>query len=679
MDRRRFLKWGSFLTVSIATGGIAGCGGDDDDHGSNGGPQPEPPPNAGANFRFLHGVASGDPRADSVVLWTRIDGDNGGQPVPVRIQVSAQADFAALLVDNTVQALPDWDYTVRNKVMGLAAGTTYYYRFLLGDRASPTGRTRTAPLPGTPVASLRFAFLSCQDWGINHWAGMEELAAQELDFIVHTGDYIYETVSGGTNPVGLVEPQHPALVLPDGEAQADGAIHAVSLADYRYLYRTYRSDPRLQALHASAPMIAIWDDHEFSNDCWQDRETYEPSDDQTPNTARRRFANQAWFEFMPADVTLDANDPSFQNIRIYRDFTFGDLATLVLTDERLYRADHVLPETGTDSAIGSRFLVRQAELADAEARKIAAAGGALTPVSMLGDAQRAWWQDRMGSATTTWKLWGNQVSLLRMQLDGLQAFSELVARLVVTIYPSLSSVRDQISAALVTDLGTARNNGSYPNVSYDALKAVLSQAGVDVSRFDAVIKPQLDSRLPNASLLERYIANADQWDGYDAERRALMAFLRDYGIRNVVALTGDIHSFFAGVVMDDYDGATPTPVMVDLVTAGLSSNSFQNAFKQVVDSDPRFADAKALVYEEVNGVLMNTLNRTLERFNPWLAHTDTSVQGYSVVTLTPERLSCTFHVMKELEGGNTPAQPATARTVTVEVPAGAAAVNVIDG
>ncbi|MGY8524616.1 alkaline phosphatase D family protein [Paracidovorax citrulli] len=676
MDRRSFLKWGSFLTVSVATGGIAGCGGDDDDDG-NGAPQPEPPPAAGENFSFLHGVASGDPRADSVVLWTRIDGDNGRQPVPVRIQVSALQDFSTLLVDNTVQALPDWDYTVRNKVMGLAAGTTYYYRFLIGDRASPTGRTRTAPLPGTPLASLRFAFVSCQDWSINHWAGMEELAAQELDFIVHTGDYIYETVSGSSNPVGLVESRHPALVLPNGETQANGAIHAVSLADYRYLYRTYRSDARLQALHASAPMIAIWDDHEFSNDCWQDRETYEPADDQTPNTARRRFASQAWFEFMPADVALDVNNPSFQNIRIYRDFTFGDLATLVVTDERLYRADHVLPETGSGSALGSRFLVRQGELAEAEAQKIAAAGNALTPVSMLGDEQRAWWQDRMGSATTAWKLWGNQVSLLRMQVDGTQAISELISRLVVTIYPNLAPVRDQMTAALVTDLTTARNNGSYPNVSYDALKQVLSQAGVDVSRFDTVIKPQLDNRLPPASLLDRYIINADQWDGYNAERRAMMAFLKEYGIGNVVALTGDIHAFFAGVVMDDFDGPTPTPVMVDLVTAGVSSNSFQSAFKQIVDSDPRFAELKALVYEELNGVLMNTLNSTLRRYNAWLSHVDTSVQGYSVVTLTPERLSCTFHVMKALMDGNAPPLPATERTVTVEVPAGMATVSTV--
>ena len=103
-------------------------------------------------------------------------------------------------------------------------------------------------------------------------------------------------------------------------------------------------------------MIAIWDDHEFSDDCWQDRQEYSATDDSTPQTARRRSASQAWFENMPADVQLDLNNPSFQNIQIYRSFVFGDLATLVMTDERLYRSDHIIPETQTGSEIGVPLL-----------------------------------------------------------------------------------------------------------------------------------------------------------------------------------------------------------------------------------------------------------------------------------------------------------------------------------
>jgi alkaline phosphatase D len=672
MDRRRFLKWGSFVTVSVATTGLAACGGDDDAPA----PAPDPAPPAIDRFSFVHGVASGDPKADSVVLWTRVDGDNGGQPVTVTLQVSAQPDFGTLLVNDTLTALPEWDYTLRNKVTGLAPATTYYYRFTVGGKTSPVGRTRTAPAPGTPLSQLRFAFVSCQDWSVNHWAGMEELAAQDLDFIVHLGDYIYETV-GADFQSGKVEGRHARLKLPDGTARADGASYATTVDDYRYLYKSYRSDPRLQALHARFPIIAIWDDHEFSDDCWQDRQTYDPGDDVAPRTARRRGATQAWFEFMPADVSLDLANPSFQNIRLYRAFTFGDLATLVMTDQRLYRADHVLPEQAAGSEIGSRYFVPKATLATVEDQKMAAAGNALTPVSILGDAQRAWWQDRMGSANTTWKLWGNEVSLLRMQIDGTQAIATLIAAALVQANGALAPLQGAMTAALGSDLDAAKAGNSYPVMSYTALKAVLAPAGIDGATFDALFKPALDAQLPPAALLGQFILNADQWDGFNAERKNLMAFLKTHGIGNVVALTGDIHAFFAGPVMDDYDAATPVPVMVDLVTAGLSSNSFHSYFRSVVDSDPTFAAAKPLIYANQGGVVVNTFNDTLKAFNPWLRHADTDAQGYAVVTLTQDKLRCTFNKLKPLADGAAPALPATASSRTVEVLAGSTAVNVL--
>ena len=127
-----------------------------------------------------------------------------------------------------------------------------------------------------------------------------------------------------------------------------------------------------------------------------------------------------------------------------------------------------------------------------------------------------------------------------------------------------------------------------------------------------------------------------------------MAFVRDTGIRNLVALTGDIHAFFAGPVMDDYDAAMPKPIMVDLVTAGISSNSFFSYFKNVVDNDPAFAQlAKPLIYSEKNGALTNTFNATLKQFNGgWLRHVDTDAQGFAVVTLTPAELRCVFSKLR---------------------------------
>ncbi|MDT6960214.1 alkaline phosphatase D family protein [Cupriavidus sp. SZY C1] len=676
MDRRQFLKWGSFVTVTVATTGLAGCGGDDPTTPPTT-PATPPATDPGNTFTFQQGVASGDPRPDSVMLWTRVTGGNGSQPVNVQLQVSTQADFGTMVVNSTLSALPDWDYTIRNKVTGLAAGTTYYYRFVAGSQTSPVGRTRTAPAAGTPLSQLRFAFITCQDWSVNHWAGMEELLGQDLDFVVHMGDYIYETV-GAAFQTGKVEGRHARLTLPNGTASADGT-YATTIDDYRYLYKAYRSDPRLQALHARFPVIGIWDDHEFSDDCWQDHQTYTASDDLDPRTARRRAASQAWFEFMPADVSFDRADPSFRNIQIYRAFTFGNLATLVMTDERLYRADHVIPEQAAGSSIGSRYFVPKATLAGLEASKVTAAGGALTPVSILGDTQRAWWQQQMAGAATTWKLWGNEVSLLRMQIDGTQAIAALLAAGLVKANGALAPLQPAMTAALVTDLTTAKGDGTYPTPAYAALKALLqANAGIPGATFDAAIQPVLNAALPSVALLDKYILNADQWDGYNAERKALMAFLKSQNIANVVALTGDIHAFFAGPVMDDYDSATPVPVMVDLVTAGLSSNSFQSYFRSVVDSDPAFQAAAPLIYTtDGAGTVTNTFNTTLTTFNPWLKYVNTDAQGYAVVTLTATKLSCSFHKLKPLVDGAAPAQPATESVKVVEVAAGVPAVTVV--
>ena len=671
MDRRHFLKLGGFLTVSVAAGGLAACGG--------GGGGDDQPPDTGnpENFNFVHGVASGDPRPDSVIVWTRVEGSNGKRPVVVRLQVSTQADFPpqSLLVNQPLMARPEWDYTIRNKVTGLTAGRRYYYRFLLGNRASTVGRTRTAAPAGTALAQLRFAFVSCQDWNANHWAGMEELAQQDLDFIVHVGDYVYEAVPGGSR-AGNVEDRHTALKLPNGTVLPDGSVYATTLDDYRYLYRSYRNDSRLQALHAAAPMIAIWDDHEFSDNCWQDRQTYAANDDLTPRTARRRAANQAWFEYMPADVSFDPGNPSFQDIQIYRSFTFGNLATLMMTDERLYRADHVITEESVGGSVGSRYLVAADKLASAEAAKISAAGGALTPVSMLGDTQRAWWQDRVGGANTTWKLWGNELAMLRMQVDVTQAVSTLIARALVSSNGALASVENALATALAGDLAAARTAGTYAGLAYTALRNVLSQAGINAATFDANVRPFIESRLPPVSLLGKMILNADQWDGFNAERKNLMAFLKTHNVRNVVALSGDIHAFFGGQVMDDYDAASPAPVMVDLVTAGLSSNTLLSSVRKLVDNDQAFAALRDLIYSNVGGTVTDTLDSTLRTFNPWLRHVNTNAEGYAIVTLTPDKLSCTFHVMQRLSGGTAPS-PATASTRVLEVAANTADVSVV--
>ncbi|RQO56965.1 hypothetical protein DBR47_16860 [Paucibacter sp. KBW04] len=573
MDRRQFLRHsvlqaGALITASSVLTGLSGCGGGGadgetilplpDTFPGSSTPLPDTPAATGA-FKFPQSIASGDPKPDGALLWARIvpaaADDIATSATAANFKVKLRitsADNSASLGGNTamsgtldaevdVPVYAFYDNTLRHRISGLKPATVYYYQFTAGDSRSKLGRFKTAPAADADIDTLKFAYMTCQDWSVNHWAGMTALAQENLDFIVHLGDYIYEAV-GASYQAGGVEAAHTALTLPDGGALDGGGKFANTLNDYRYLYKRYRSDPRLQALHERFAFVAIWDDHEFSDDCWQDRETYDngtynatTGGDNTAQPNRRRGASQAWFEFMPADVSFTL-DPGLgiSNIRIYRDLKFGRLMHLVMTDERLYRADHLIPEAAPSpltgqplGSIGARYMVPESSLADVEAQKIAGATAKGLPdpytlVSVLGTSQRQWWMDTMKGSTALWKIWGNETSLLKMSVDG--------------------------------------------------------------------------AKLPTApaAFKTRFILNADQWDGYDAERKLLMKHLASNKISNVVAVTGDIHAFFAGVVMDDYKAATPTPVMVDLVTAGISSNSFYSYF-QGAASQPAFAPVQPLV------------------------------------------------------------------------------------
>ncbi|MES2161650.1 MAG: alkaline phosphatase D family protein [Pseudomonadota bacterium] len=690
MDRRQFLKYGSFITVSVASGaGLVACG------GSSSAPADGATdlPLASGAWKFPQSVASGDPHSDSIMLWTRAvpASADGVAPAPsasdsaIRLVMTAVDNGAALggssalsgatVVDIKLPLQSQYDNTVRHKVTGLNPNTVYYYQFVAGDTRSNVGRCKTAPAADADVSQLQFAYMTCQDWSVNHWGAMTSIAGENLDFIVHLGDYIYETV-GEDFQLGAVESRHDALKLPDGafKSGTSGAKYATTLADYRYLYKKYRTDTRLQALHERFAFIAIWDDHEFSDDAWGDAQTYDGTfnadGSDLHQTGRRRNANQAWFEYMPADVNLDTATTSFQNIKIYRDFQFGKLMQLVMTDERLYRADHVIPESSINPAtglplgrIGSRYLVQQDVFNTVEAQKMAGSTAIglepLATVTMLGTTQRQWWMDKMKAATSTWKLWGNEVSLLRMGLNGVDAIATLLAlNAVPTIAASIGStavatggnfplaaaivaavtagasaavaqqgggaiaqagsaggtLETQVAAGVKAGLTVAQATiaaAAYSRVylvangATAATPALMAGAGAQTIAF-GYIKPdiqakKIDSPFVAASgkkatlapFFARFLLNCDQWDGYNSERKALMGHLKTNSISNVVAITGDIHAFFAGTVSDDFDATGGgTPVMVDLVSAGISSDSF---FSYLRDAAAALGDIAALV------------------------------------------------------------------------------------
>ena len=378
MNRRDLLKNMGFLTSSVAVFGLTGCIGDNDNAEPALTGDPLSRPGTTGSHKFPQGVVSADPKPDSIILWTRallaaaddVAQVNAGADIAVTLEVSDSTAFAAAKTSVTnLSAKAVNDNSIRHKLTGLNPLTTYYYRFKAGTGISRIGRFKTAPAEGADVAELNFSFVSCQDWSVNHWAGMSALAKQDLDFLVHLGDYIYEAAGDSYQAEG-VEGAHDKLMIPSNTLKPGSttARVATTLEDYRYLYKKYRTDLRLQELHARCAIIAIWDDHEFSDDCWQNNETYgngsitmvngvlPVSNEQlgapsaagadTRQTERRRAANRAWFEFMPADIPdLDESVASnFATVKIYRDLKFGKLAHFVMTDERLYRADHVIPE-----------------------------------------------------------------------------------------------------------------------------------------------------------------------------------------------------------------------------------------------------------------------------------------------------------------------------------------------
>src|SRR5918999_2436700 len=259
---------------------------------------------------FAEGVASGDPAADSVLLWTRYSAGGVKPSVPLTVQVAEDSEFQRILATAQTRALAAADHTCRVLVGGLRPGSTYWYRFIdEGGQGSRIGRTRTAGAPHD-VRPVRFAFVSCQnvcESAQNAYRRMifEDERAQpeeQLAFVLHLGDFIYEVVDyPESRPDGRRYARHlrDLIRFPDGEKIATFHIPA-SLADYRLLYRTYLQDPDLQDARARWPFVAMWDNHEFSWMGFQSQQYFQGQ--ARPAQTRKVQANQAWFEYQPARV-----------------------------------------------------------------------------------------------------------------------------------------------------------------------------------------------------------------------------------------------------------------------------------------------------------------------------------------------------------------------------------------
>ena len=399
IERRTFLRWlGASSVLPLA--GSSGCSADD-----------------AQDKTFPQGVGSGDPTPGGVLLWTRVE--PAGAVETVHYEVARDPDFRDIVATGAHDVAAETDHALHVDVTGLAAGTTYWYRFTARGVTSPMGRTKTAPPPDADVP-LRIALASCQDFGGRYFHAWRALVERDdVDVVLFVGDYIYETIGH----LGVELPPERDVTLPDGlalEEPIKGRVAALTLADYRALYRRYRSDPDLRAAHAHFPFFTLWDDHEFANDCWREHATDFDDyygDERSPE--RRAAATRAWSEYHPIRRTSD-------DASIYRALRWGRHAELVLLDERYHRDDHLIPEGPIDREVGhiqmnSAFGARAFVVKDAfDAREAAAS----PPPTMLGATQRAWAIATVTASTATWKLVASPLVMAQMVLD-LTPFTQL--------------------------------------------------------------------------------------------------------------------------------------------------------------------------------------------------------------------------------------------------------------
>ncbi len=367
ISRRRFIKTVAISTTAIAVGSqLTGC----------------------SPARFLHGVASGDPRQDRVVIWTRVTPKrrHAGQESVLWV-VATDAQCKQVVGAGIEKTDASRDYTIKLDVTGLQPGTTYYYRFHSQDNVSPVGKMRT--LPEGDVSQFNLAVVSCSNYPAGYFHVYGEIAARDdIDAVLHLGDYLYEYGDGG---------------YATGDAAALGrvpnpATEILTLADYRTRYAQYRSDPKLQEAHRRHSFICVWDDHEVTNDAWRDgAENHNEGEGDYPS--RKAQAIQAYFEWLPVREP-DGGDRNY----IYRQFSVGNLVDLYMLDTRLLARDEQLDYANYfTSSGGFDAAAFQADLTDPNR-------------TLLGLEQRGWLQQQMAQSGATWQVLGQQVLMGRMNL-----------------------------------------------------------------------------------------------------------------------------------------------------------------------------------------------------------------------------------------------------------------------
>ena len=597
---------------------------------------------------YPEGVASGDPHADSVILWTRRPPVGSSEAHELTLEVAEDKNFKRVVAHAITNVSAKTDWTSRVLAAGLKPRTIYWYRFTdehgFGSRI---GRTITAPA-NNDARPVSFTFVSCQmvpagacnAYRRMLWEDEQKPFADQLGFVLHLGDFVYEIVWYPEDRAQYYARKLRDVVrYPQGEKI--GPFHVpVTLEDYRALYRGYLSDPDLQDARARWPFVCMWDNHEFSWKGWQTQQDFSGA---RPAQTRKVAANQAWFEYQPARVikpnpdlnTFEApqvknapltnfddhglgiesgNLAALSSLKIYRTLRFGRNVDLILTDNRSYRSEPVMQrkEAAAFQSLNHPYVVSEnaVNILDAgraynggkppetirfDGRDIPNFRKDAAPQSMLGREQKAWFMQRLRASRAPWKLWGNSIGMVDWRLD----------------YQNLPD-------------GASK----WPDDGYGAM-------------------------------------TTDDWAGYRHERAEVLSFLRRNGITGVASICGDRHAFEAGVVSASLQPQSFDPVIAEFVTASISAPGlFEGAEYSVPKDHPLRAaylyqppDSSAIQpafnFSMMHGVRAslalqrtNDVQQALRERNPELApqfsFIDVSAHGYSVVRAEADHLEVEF-------------------------------------
>ncbi|MGR6500979.1 alkaline phosphatase D family protein [Shewanella sp. Koi 1] len=498
VTRRDFLAMSAKgIGAAVISYGLMGCSDSDDDKS--------------VPAQFLHGVASGDPAQDAVILWTRVTPDSAGD-VKVSWQVASDAAFSQLVTTGEMVTNANRDYTVKIDARGLRAGQTYFYRFMTSGKTSEVGKTRT--LPEGDVSSVKLAVMSCANFPAGYFNVYELAAAQDdLDAVVHLGDYIYEYARGGYASEHATELGRE--VLPANEL--------LSLSDYRTRYGQYRSDTSLQKLHAKVPFITVWDDHEVANDTWRDG-AENHNEGEGDFAVRKEAALQAYFEWLPIRPWREGNHEE-----IYRSFSYGNLVDLHMLDTRVLARDKQLDyadymDASTGAFDGERF---RADVTS-------------TTRTMLGLTQLLWLQGTLLQATGTWQVLGQQILMGKMSLPAAIATQQMS----IPQYAMLGALAKLAARAAAND----------PTLTAAELQYLQAN--------QALLTPEVIALLQLPSIPY----NLDAWDGYAYEREVILGTAKSKN-HNLVVIAGDTHNAWANE-LKDVNGDT---VGVEFATSSVSS------------------------------------------------------------------------------------------------------------